>query len=184
MPRQRLLLKNGVLVLRKKYLECGKVITTHGVQGEVKLELWCDGFDFISHFKRLYLEKGARLLTVEGMRPQKNMALIRFEGINTMDDALKLRGKVLYIDREDAPDTGGYFIQDLIGLEVFDADDGRLYGHLTGVSATGANDVYHIAFPDGKERLIPAIPQVVIRVDIDQNRIEIRPLKGLFEDED
>ncbi len=170
--------------MRKQYLECGKVVTTHGVRGEVKLELWCDGFDFLAHFKRLYLEKGAKALTVEGARPQKNHALIKFEGVDSLEAALALRGKVLYIDREDAPDTGGYFIQDLIGLEVVDADDGSLYGSLSDVSATGANDVYHIAFPDGKERLIPVIPQVVISIDLDQNRMQIRPLKGLFDDED
>lgn len=174
----------GVLVLQKKYLECGKVVSTHGVRGEIKLELWCDGIEFLSHFKCLYMEKGAKAMTVQSIRPQKNHALVKFEGVDSMDDAIPLRGKVLYIDRDDAPDTEGYYIQDLFGMDVVDADDGHLYGKLSDVSATGANDVYHITFPDGKERLIPAIPQVVIDIDLAQNRMQIRPLKGLFDDED
>ena len=71
-----------------------------------------------------------------------------------------------------------------MGLKVVDIDDGHLYGELTQVSPTGANDVYYIRFADGKERLIPAIPQVVLEVDLDGGVMKIRPLEGLFDDED
>ena len=115
----------------------------------------------------------------------KNMPLLKIEGVNSIDEAAKLRDKIIYIHRDDIPmEEGEYLIQDLMGLQVVDADDGHLYGELTQVSPTGANDVYHIRFADGKERLIPAIPQVVIEVDLDGGVMKIRPLEGLFDDED
>ena len=81
-------------------------------------------------------------------------------------------------------EEGEYFIQDLIGLEVVDADTGESYGKLSDVSQTGANDVYHISKPGEKEKYIPAIKQVVIETDVDGGVMKIRPLKGLFDDED
>jgi 16S rRNA processing protein RimM len=92
---------------------------------------------------------------------------------------------VLYLDRNDLPlSPGEFFIQDLLGARVADADSGEEYGTLSDVSKTGANDVYHVLFPDGKERLVPVIPQVVVETDPEAGIIKIRPLKGLFDDED
>ena len=79
-------------------------------------------------------------------------------------------------------EEGEYLIQDLMGLQVVDADDGHLYGELTQVSPTGANDVYHILFADGKTRYIPAIPQVVKMTDLENGVMKIKPLDGLFDD--
>lgn len=169
----------------KQFLECGKIVTTHGVAGEVKVQPWCDGPDFLSGFSRLFLGKGETALEVERCRSHKNMAIIKFRGVDDMDAALELRGRVLWIDRADAAlSDGEYFVQDLIGLLAVDADSGREYGTVSDVSQTGANDVYHIRFPDGAERLIPAIPQVVIEIAPDRGEMRIRPLKGLFDDED
>ena len=102
-----------------------------------------------------------------------------------MEEANALRGRVLWCDRQEVElDDRTFFIQDLIGLRVVDADEPSLfYGTLTQVSATGANDVYHIE-KDGKTRLIPAIRQVVISTDPDAGEMRIRPLKGLFDDAD
>lgn len=169
----------------KQYIECGKIVTTHGLQGEVKVQPWCDYPEFLEEFDRFYLEEGKTLLEVATCRIHKGMGLILFKGYETIDAAAALRNKVLYINREDdSLKEGDYYIQDLIGLEVYDIDTKEHYGRLTEVSPTGANDVYHILFADGKERLIPAIPQVVLTVDIKENRMEIRPLEGLFDDED
>lgn len=90
---------------------------------------------------------------------------------------------MLYARREDIPlKKGQYFLQDLIGLAVVDADSGRRYGTLTEITETGANRVYHIRFADGKVRLAPDIPQVVIRLAPEEGLVEIRPLPGLFDD--
>ena len=94
-------------------------------------------------------------------------------------------GKVVWMNREDFElEEGEYFIQDLIGLKVIDADnENKVYGELSDVSFTGANDVYHIK-KDGKEYLIPCIPDVVIDTDIYEGIMKIRPIKGIFGDED
>ena len=170
--------------MRKRYLECGRIVSTHGIRGEVKVQHWCDTPEFLCGFKTLYLDAGGqRPLRVEAARPHKGMVLLLLEGIGSIDDAVTLRGKTLYIDREDAPDDGGHFLQDLIGLTVRDADSGQVYGTLHDVLETGANDVYDVRDASGKQRLVPVIPQVVERVDVDGGEILIRPLEGLFDED-
>lgn len=169
--------------MKKKYLECGKIVSTHGVHGELRVQPWCDTPDFLCGFSTLYLDQGTRSVEVQSARPNKNMVLLRLRGVDTLDDAAALRGSVLYIDREDAPPDDGVYIQDLLGLRVVDADNGREWGELTDVFATGANDVYELTDENGKKRLIPAIPQVVQRCDTDAGVMEIRPLEGLFDPE-
>lgn len=170
--------------MKKRYLECGKIVATHGLRGEVKVLPWCDGPEALLPFDTLYLDRGATALAVEKARAAKNMVLVKFRGYDSPEAVQPLRGKVLYLDREeDSLEEGQYYIQDLIGLTVVDAGSSQVYGTLQDVTETGANDVYHIAFPDGKVRLIPAIPQVVTGIDIDAGRMEIRPLEGLFDDD-
>ena len=154
--------------MKKKFLEIGKIVTTHGVMGEVKVYPWCDSPYDLCEFERLYLNKGKTSV-----------------GVDTMEQAQKMRDQILFADRDDMDlEEGEYFIQDLIGLEVVDADTGESYGKLSDVSQTGANDVYHISKPGEKEKYIPAIKQVVIETDVDGGVMKIRPLKGLFDDED
>ncbi len=171
--------------MKKQYLECGKIVTTHGVLGEIKVQPWCDAPEELTGVATLYFDEGKTPLTVQRGRVHKNMALLKLKGIDNIEQAQMLRGKVLWAHREDIPlGEGEHFIQDLIGLTVVDADDGHPYGTLSDVSETGANDVYHITFPDGSIRLAPVIPQVIIATDIDGGVMRIRPLKGLFDDED
>ncbi len=108
---------------------------------------------------------------------------MKLQGVDTPEAAGRLVGKILYIDRDQVElEEGTYFVADLIGLKVVDADDPeKVYGTLTEVSSTGANDVYHILFADGKTHYIPAIPQVVEKTDIENGVMLIRPLEGLFE---
>lgn len=169
--------------MKKQYLECGKIVSTHGVRGELRVQPWCDTPEFLCGFKTLYLQKGTQRMEVERARENKHMVLLKLRGVDTLDDAAALRGQVVYIDRNDAPpdEDGVYFIQDLVGLRVLDADTGREWGKLTDVLATGANDVYVLRDGDGVERLVPAIPQVVLQTDIDAGFMRIRPLPGLFD---
>jgi len=166
----------------KKYLECGKIVSTHGLRGELKVQPWCDGPGFLCQFTTLYLERGSKPVTVESMRIQKNMALLKLEGVDTLDQAAAFRGKILYINRDAAPPSEDeeFFVQDIFGLLVRDADTGAEYGHITDVFFTGANDIYEITAPDGGKKLIPAIKQVVLRTDVEGGVMLIRPLEGLF----
>ena len=170
----------------KPYLELGKVVGTHGVRGELRVNPWCDTPDFARRFKTLYWDKnGEKPVTVLSCRPHGNIVLLRLEGVETMEAAEALKNRMLYLKREDAKlAPGTWFIEELIGCDVLDADDGRRYGTLTDVSQTGANDVWHVTAEDGREYLLPAIPDVVIDADVAADRVLIRPLKGIFDDED
>ncbi len=170
----------------KEFLEIGKITGTHGIKGEMRVQPWCDSPEFMTDFKVLYLDlKGEKPIKVK-CRPNGNMVIMKAEGINTIEEASKYREKVLFMKRSDAKlPEGHYFIQELIDCTVIDADDeGKTYGILSDVSMTGANDVWHIRDSEGKEYLIPAIPPVVIDTDVVGGIIKIRPLKGIFDDED
>ncbi|MBQ2705105.1 MAG: 16S rRNA processing protein RimM [Clostridia bacterium] len=168
----------------KSFLETGKITGTHGVRGEMRVHPWCDSPEFLTEFKRLYLDdKGEEYIKVVRSRAHGNMVILKADGIDTIEQAEKLRNKVLYISRKDAKlEEGAYFVQDLIDCKVIDADSDKEYGILSDVSQTGANDVWHIKTEKG-EVLIPAIPDVVQDIDAEKGVITIRALKGLFDDE-
>ena len=171
--------------MKKRYLEIGKIVNVHGLGGVVKVMPWCDSAAFLCEFDTLYRGKDHIPMQVERASVQKNMALVKFEGVDTPEAANALRNTVLYMDREDVElDDDTYFIQDLQGMRVCDADTGKVYGTLKDVLQTGANDVYEVEAPDGKTLLVPVIPDVVLHIDFDAETIEIRPLKGLFDDAD
>ncbi len=172
-------------IMSDNFLEAGKIVNVHGLRGEVKIMPWCDGPDFLCEFDWLYLDReGKKELEVQNARVFKNMVIAKFEGIDTVEEAEKLREKVLYISREDVElDEDTYFIKDLIGIKVSDADTGVEYGVIKDVFQTGANDVYTVK-NDEKEYLVPAIADVVVSTDIENRTMLIRPLKGLFDDED
>lgn len=168
----------------EQYLEIGKIVGTHGLKGEMRVDPWCDSPQFLCEFKTLYLAKGNTKLEVSS-RPHKNIAIVKAKGVDSIEDADKLRGKILYMNRNDAKlGEGEYFIQDLIGMIVADVDTGAEYGTLTDVLKTGANDVYQVTDSNKKDYLIPVIDDVVISVSLEDNKVLIRPLKGIFDDED
>jgi 16S rRNA processing protein RimM len=171
-------------IMKNKFLEVGKIVGTHGVKGMVRVQVWADSVDFLGQFKYLYTDKnGNEKLTVLRTQPHGNIALAAFKGVESIEQAEGFRNTVLYINRKDVKlPEGRYFITDLLGITVFDADTNACLGEITDVSQTGANDVWHIT-NDGKEYLVPAIPDVIISVDIEQNTAVIRPLKGIFDDE-
>lgn len=170
---------------KKPFLEIGKVVTTHGILGEIRLYPWCDDPGEITHLPVLYRKNGQEAITVERARVHKNIVILKLAGVDSVEEGRKLRDEILFAARDDMHlAEGEYFVQDLIGLLVVDADTGEEYGVLTDVSKTGANDVYHIG-PAGKEqKLVPAIKDVVIETDIENKIMKIRPLKGLFDDAD
>ena len=168
----------------EQYLEIGKVVSTHGLRGELRVDPWCDSPQFLCQFKTLYLKKGETKLSVSS-RPHKTIVIVKAKGIDTIEEAEKLRGRVLYINRSDARlAPGEYFIQDLMGLDVIDIDTSKSYGKITDVLKTGANDVYQVTDEKKKDYLIPVIDDVVKEIDISGGKVLIKPLKGIFDDED
>lgn len=168
----------------KDYLEIGKITSTHGIKGEMRVQPWCDSPEYMKKFKTLYLDKKGEKPVAVSSKPNGNMVIMKMQGVDTVEQASKFRDKILYMKRSDAhlPD-GTWFIQELIDCTVVDADDdSKIYGIISDVSETGANDVWHIKQND-KEYLIPAIPSVVISTDVVKGIIKIRPLKGIFDDE-
>ena len=167
-----------------EFLEAGEIVGTHGVRGEVRVRVECDSSEQFATLKTIYLDAtGSKAVRMKA-RAHKTVALAKLDGVDTVEAAAALRGTVLYLNRRDLRlEKGRYFICDLIGAQVVDDDTNEVYGICTDVSHTGSNDVYHLKTPAGKEVLIPAIPAVVRKVDIDNNSIRIFPMLGLFDDE-
>lgn len=167
--------------MKKEYLEAGKIVTTHGIRGEVKIMPYTDTPELLAEFDRLFIGKNKDELYIERSRVFKNMVIVKIEGVDTPEAAEKLRNKLLYMHRDDLElDNDTYFIQDLIGLEVRDADSGKVYGVIADVMQTGANDVYVVKGED-REYLVPAIADVVVSTDVENDVMTIRPLDGLFD---
>ena len=168
----------------KKYLETGKIVGTHGVRGALRVQPWCDDGEFLANFKTIYTDKdGQNKLKVTSAKTHGNVVLITVAGVDSIDAAERLRGTVIYIKRSDVKlPEGRYFISDLLGCTVTDADTGATLGILADVTETGANDVWHIK-KDNKEYLVPAIDDVIVKVEPEKESVIIRPLKGIFDDE-
>lgn len=169
----------------EKFLEVGKIVSTHGIKGEVKVQPYTDKVEDLLKIKVLSFDKqGKTLVKVNGHKKVKQMAVLKLEGVDTPEEAQTLVNKRLFASREKFKlDKGVFFIVDLIGLQVEDDDTGEVYGKIIDVTQTGANDVYHIKRPNGGVAYIPAIKDVVVKTDIEEKVMKIRPLAGLFEEE-
>ena len=168
--------------LKKEFLESGKIVGTHGIRGAVRFQPWSDDADFLSGIKTVFLPDMTPL-EIRSVKPHGNIAIVEIVGVNSIEDAEKLRNKVLLVKRSDADvPEGRYFIEELISSKVYDKKTGELLGVLSDVSKTGANDVWHIK-KDGKEYLVPAIESVVISVDIENGKVVIDPMEGIFDED-
>lgn len=167
-----------------QYLELGKVNNTHGLKGEVKVALWCDDISYVKQLKRVYLDsKGENELTLVSARPQKNIGILKFAEITTVEQAEELKSKVLYCNRDDAKiDDDAYYIADIIGCYVVDVDTEREYGKIVDVVNYGSCDIYDIE-SWGKHTLIPAIPDVIKEINTEYQVVRIKPMKGLFDED-
>ncbi len=145
--------------------------------------LSCDGIETLEQLKTVYLDKGRTPIGLASCRELKNdVAVIRLEGADSPEAAQKYLGKTLYMNREDVKlPEDVWFIDDLIGLSVVDADSGKTYGTIDEIFSNGSADVYSLRTPEGKQYLFPAVSEVLIRTDIDGGRLYIRPLPNLFE---
>ncbi len=165
----------------KQYLEIGQIVTTHGVMGEVKIYPWCDSPEVLCALPRLYLSEGGRAVRVESARVHKNMCLVQLEGVQGMDAGRALVGKTVWAARADLNlEPGRWFVQDILGCTVQDADTGEVYGRGTHVSHPGANDVYTVKNDAGEEFLFPAVPAFLHKLDPEAGLVLVRPIPGIF----
>ena len=166
----------------QSYIECGKVINTHGCRGGLKLESWCNEPEDLAALKTLYIRTGDayRAYRVSKASVFKQFVIVTLETVDTMDLALAMKGKTVYANREDfALENGEYFIVDLIGLDVIDADNGKIYGKLADMINRGASDIYVVNTPVG-ERMIPVVDEFVDHVDVSKG-IFVRPIEGMLD---
>ena len=168
----------------QNYLPACKIVSTHGVRGEMKALPLCDGAAFLAKFKRLFTSAdGAGEPRVLGVRAQGNVILLRLDGVTDMDAARAQVGRTYYLAKADAKlPRGRYFIDDLLGCDVVDADTDRVYGQLTNVDRPAAQDIYTVTDGAGEEHMLPAVPEFVKKIDIDARKIFVTPIEGMFTD--
>lgn len=164
------------------YILIGKIVNTHGVKGEVKIYPYTDDIDNLSNIKEFYLDKElSNKFIVENCRPHKNMLIAKLKDVSDVDSALRLKDKDIFINKNslDKLDEGTYYIFDLIGLDVFDMDENKI-GVLQNVEQNGANDIYEVLTLDGKKIYLPAIREVIKKVDIGNKKMYVCIMKGLI----
>lgn len=155
-------------------LEAGRIINTHGIRGEVKIEPWADSPEFFTKIKRLYLD-GNALKAV--CRPNGRFVIAKLEGIGDMNAAEKLKTKIIYISREDAPiEDGAYFIADLIGFTAVD-EAGAEIGKVTDIFTTPAGDIMEIH--GASEHLVPLRPEFMVSRDMEAGTVTLRLIEGM-----
>ncbi len=168
----------------KQFLEIAKIVAAHGIRGEVRCQYYCDSPEILCEFETLYLNKGKVPVKITRAYVHKNVVIIKIEGVDTIEETQKYIGKMLYMDRNDVElPEDVYFIQDIIGLTVKNAETGEVYGKITDVYQNGATDVYSIKKENGKELMFPYIDDVVKKIDIEAGEMLIIPLEGLFDED-
>ena len=167
----------------QKRLEVGQIVNTFGIKGEVKVMPFTDDITRFDDLEKVYVKtkKEEKLYKIQNVRYHKNMVLIKFENIETPEQAELLRNAFLEIDREDAIplEEGTYYIADLIGMEVY-SDDGNKLGIVEDIYNTGANDIYVVKNDLGKQILSPGIKEVIKEVNLDTEKITVHLIPGLI----
>lgn len=167
--------------MKKDYLECGKIINTHGFRGTVKLEHRCDSPEVLASLKTLFFSENGNYRPVRVLHASvfRQFVLMELEGVETEETANRLRNTVVYAKRSDIPlEEGDVFIADLLDLPVKHADTGELLGVLADVDTRSARALYLVRTKDG-EFLVPAVDEFVVRIDV-EDAIYIRPIPGLL----
>lgn len=167
----------------EEYFEIGQIVNTSGLKGVVKVKPFTDDIKKFSNFKTIYIsiKKELKEFEIENVRFSKNMVFIKLKGIDTIEDAENYRNLYLKIkrDKDEILDEDSYYIVDLIGCTVFSEDE-EFLGKVDDVFSTGSNDVYVVKSDDGKQILIPAIKDVIKKVDIQNKKITVHLMEGLI----
>lgn len=164
-------------------LKVGVITTTHGVRGEVKVFPTTDEAERFLELDYVLLDTGRELrkLEIQNVKFFKNLAILKFKGIDNINDIEMYKGRDLWIPREEGQELeeGEYYVADLIGMNVL-LEDGTVFGTLKDVMETGANDVYVIDTKDKGEVLLPAIRECILDVNVEENTMTVHLMKGLL----
>ena len=168
----------------KEYMTVGTIVNTHGIKGEIRvMPMTSDSsrFDYLL-YTVIAVEGKLKEFRVSSVRYHKQFVLLKLHGIDTVEDAEKLKGLELLVDRKNAKplDEDEYFMCDLVGLKVYEED--KFLGELTDVLETGSNDVYIVTAADKKELLIPALKSVILEVDLENSKMQVKLPEGLLDE--
>ncbi len=166
----------------KEYLECGKIANTHGVKGAVIIDSWCDSPEVLCSIKTVYTEKNGAYTPIDIKKAlvYKGRVLAELAGLESLEDAAAMKNTVLFAKRSDLPIAdGAFFVQDLIGLSVYEIGTDEKYGTLSDVISGAASELYEIKNERGTF-LIPAVPEFVKEIDLEKG-IFIKAIEGMFE---
>ena len=167
--------------MTKQLLEAGKIINTHGIRGELKVQPWCDSLEIFLSLKRLYLDQTE--YRVVSSRPHKGNALVILQGIDRLDLAESLKNKTVYLNREDIPlSENTAFIHDMIGLPVFDRRTQQEIGLFKEMLHLPAGDIMLIR-QDSRQYMIPAVETFLKKIDLKNHLIEVSTIEGMLDDE-
>ncbi len=168
--------------MRQLFLEAGKVRNTHALKGEVKFECWLEGEKALKGISYLWLStKEEKKLKVLSVRPQGDVFLVLFEGIDSVEKAALLKGKTLYVSREEIdPEGDKIFFADLVGLPLIEADEDKVYGKILEVTSRGGGELFTVALSDGREMYFPVIKDFIVSMDTEKGVYVHAPL-GIFD---
>ena len=154
---------------KKEFIEAGRIVNTHGIAGEVKIEVWLDSPEFMKKFKRIYVQQ--KEMKVLSGRVHKGFLIAKLEGVEDVNTAMTFKGKDVYINRADAKlPKGAFFLQDIIGARVVD-EEGREVGILKDIMETPASNIYVVK--GESDHLIPAVPEFILKTDIEEGNITV-----------
>ena len=163
----------------EQYLEIGKITNVHGIMGEVRVQPWADSPEFLCQFKTLYVDEAHWPIEVERARVHKNMVILKLHGVTDVPSALAMRNAILYIDRKDVHlPEGAFFLADIYGLEVRDAQSGQVLGKVADVLTLPANNVYVVRGGE-QELMIPAVPQFIAETNPEGGYLRVNLIEGL-----
>ena len=161
--------------MKKQHLEAGQIVNTHGVRGEVRIQPWADEAAFLTRFRRFYVD--GKAVKVLSCRVHKEMCIAALEGVDDVNAAMAMKGKVLFIDRDDANlPAGTVFLQDIFGAKVV-TEDGAEIGVLEDVLPAPAASV--LVVRGEREILIPDVPAFVLKKDVDNGVVTVRLIEGM-----
>ena len=165
----------GDQMIKSDHIEAGRIVNTHGVAGDVKIEVWLDSPEFLKSFRRVFID--GREIKILSAGVHKSFLLAKLEGIDDVNAAMSLKGKILSIAREDARlPKGAFFIQDILGACVVD-ENGTELGRLADVMEAPAQRIYVVK--GEREHLIPAVPEFILSTDVEAGIITVRLIEGM-----